>query len=114
MAEANLAYRRGDADALRKILDEYRSSPESVSGKGAAADLQRVLRQIERIVKRLAQIESEVAELTASEIAKLMATAEGAKTKGRDMLAEMKKDVLHRIGQARKEFEEHSSEMRPK
>jgi hypothetical protein len=76
--------------------------------------LQRVLRQIERIVKRLAQIESEVAELTSSEIAKLMATAETAKTKGRNLLAEMKEDVLHRIELARKEFEEHSSETRPK
>jgi ABC-type phosphate transport system auxiliary subunit len=114
MAEANLAYRRGDADVLRKILEEYKSSPESVKGDGAAADLQRVLRQIERIVKRLAQIESEVAELTSSEIAKLMATAETAKTKGRNLLVEMKKDVLYRIDLARKEFEDKVSEMSPK
>ena len=113
MTEANLAYRLGDADALRKILEEYKSSPESVKGDGAAADLQRVIRQIERIIKRLAQIETEVAELTSSEIAKLMATAETTKAKGRDLLAEMKKDVLHRIELARKEFEEHSSEMSP-
>jgi len=85
-----------------------------VKGDGAAADLQRVLRQVERIVKRLAQIESEVAELTSSEIAKLMATAETAKTKGRNLLAEMKEDVLHRIELAQQEFEEHSSETRPK
>jgi chaperonin cofactor prefoldin len=114
MAEANLAYRLGDADALRKILEEYKSSPESIKGEGVAADLQRVIRQIERIVKRLAQIESEVAELNSSEIAKLMASAETAKTKGRDLLAEMKKDVLHRVDLARNEFEEHSSETRPK
>jgi len=114
MTEANLAYRLGDADALRKILEEYKSSPESIKGEGAAADLQRVIRQIERIIKRLAQIETEVAELTSSEIAKLMATAETAKTKGRNLLAEMKKDVLHRIELARKEFEDKPSEMRPK
>jgi len=114
MAEANLAYKRQDTDALRKILEEYKSSPESVKGDGVGADLVRVLRQIDRIVKRLAQIESEVVELTSSEIAKLMATAETAKTKGRNLLAEMKKDVLHRIELARKEFEEHSSETRPK
>jgi hypothetical protein len=114
MTEANLAYRLGDADALRKILEEYKSSPESIKGEGAAADLQRVIRQIERIIKRLAQIETEVAELTSSEIAKLMATAETAKTKGRNLLAEMKKDVLHRIELARKEFEDRPSEMRSK
>ena len=114
MTEANLAYRLGDADALRKILEEYKSSPESIKGEGAAADLQRVILQIERIIKRLAQIETEVAELTSSEIAKLMATAETAKTKGRNLLAEMKKDVLHRIELARKEFEDKPSEMRSK
>jgi len=114
MAEANLAYRRGDVDALRRILEEYKSSPESVKGEGVGADLVRVLRQIDRIVKRLAQIESEIIELTSSEIAKLMATAETAITKGRNLLAEMKKDVLHRIELARKEFEDRPSEMRPK
>jgi hypothetical protein len=113
MAQANLAYKRQDADALRKILEEYKSSPESVEGDGAAADLERVLRQIERIIKRLAQIESEFAELTLSEIARLMAKAVSAAAKGRNLLAEMKKDVQHRIDLARKEFEAHSSETRP-
>ena len=110
-AEANLAYRRGDADALRRILEEYKSSPESVKGEGVAADLQRVLRQIERIVKRLAQIEAEVAELNSSEIAKLMATAETAKTKGRNLLAEMAKDLKRRIQTARREYEAQASKV---
>ena len=114
MTEANLAYRLGDADALRRILEEYKSSPESIKGGGTAADLQCVIRQIERIVKRLAEIESEVAELTSSEIAKLMATAETARAKGRNLLAEMKKDVLHRVDLARKEFEGRASEAKSK
>ena len=114
MTEANLAYRLGDEDALRRILEEYKSSPESIKGEGTAADLQRVIRQIERIVKRLAKIEFEVAELTSSEIAKLMATAETARAKGRNLLAEMKKDVLHQIDLAQKEFEDRASEAKPK
>lgn len=111
-AEANLAYRRGDADALRRILGEYKSSPESVKGEGVAADLQRVLRQIERIVKRLAQVEAEAAELTSSEIALLMAKVETATAKGRNLLAEMKQDVLHQIDLVRTEYEDQSSKMR--
>lgn len=112
MGEANLAYRRQDADALRRILEEYKSSPESVKGDGAAADLQRVLLQIGRISKRLAEIEAEVAELTASEIALLMAKVEIATTKGRNLLAEMKKDVQYRIDLARNEYAEQASRMR--
>jgi len=104
MAEANLARERGDADALRAILEEYKSSPESVKGDGHAADLQRILLQIKRIEKRLTQIDSEVAELNASEIAMLMAKIESASASGRDLLAEMVNDVQQRIRLARSEF----------
>jgi hypothetical protein len=114
MAEANLAYKCQDGDALRKILKEYKSSPESVQGGGVAVELQRVLLQIKRISKRLVDIEAEIAELTSSEIALLMAKVEIATTKGRNLLAEMKKDVLHRIDLARKEFEDQFSKVRPK
>ena len=113
MAEANLAYKRQDADALRRILEEYKSSPESVKGDGTKADLRRVQLQIERIQKRLAAIEVEVAELTSSEIALLMAKVEVATTKGRNLLAEMKKDVQRRIALVRNEYEVQSSKVRP-
>jgi hypothetical protein len=114
MAQANLAYRRGDADALRRILEEYKSSPESVTGEGVGADLVRVLRQIGRIVKRLAQIEAEAAELSSSEIALLMAKVETATAKGRNFLAEMKLDVQRRIDLTRNEYEDQFSKVRPR
>ena len=85
-----------------------------MKGEGVAADLERVLRQIERIVKRLAQIEAETAELASSEIALLMAKVETAKAKGRNLLAEMKQDVQHRIDLARNEYEDQSSNRRPR
>ncbi len=53
MAEANAAYKRQDMDALRKILEEYMWGPEYVRGGGVAADLERVLREIEQIIRRL-------------------------------------------------------------
>jgi len=113
MAEANLAYKRQDADALRKILEEYKSSPESVEGDGAAADLQRILLQIQEISKRLAEIEVEVAELMASEIALLMAKVVTTAEKGLDLLAQMKKDVQVRTDLARKEYSDRASRMGP-
>ena len=91
-----------------------RPSPESVKGDGAAADLQRILLQIRQISKRLAEIEAEVAELKASEIALLMAKVTIASAKGRNLLAEMKKDVQHQIDLARKEYAAHASRMRPR
>jgi hypothetical protein len=112
MTEANLAYKRQDADALRKILEEYKCSPESVKGDGAAADLQRVLLQIERISRRLTEIDAEVAGLHSSEIALLMAKVQIARTKGHDLLAEMKRDIKQKIDLARSEFEAQVNEAR--
>jgi hypothetical protein len=107
MAEANVAYRRQDINALKRILEEYDSSPESVKGDGATADLQRVLRQIELISRRLTKIEAEVAALKSSEIALLMAKVQTAKAKGHDLLAEMRRDIQNRIDLARCGFESH-------
>jgi hypothetical protein len=112
MAEANLAYRCGDSEALRRILDEYRTSPEEVKGEGATADLERLKRQILRISKRLAQIDFEVADLSSSEIALLMAKVETAALKGRDLLAERAKDVQRRVALARRTYEDQSATAR--
>jgi hypothetical protein len=42
---------------LRKILQEYERSPESVTGGGIAAELERTVRQIEHICRRLTEID---------------------------------------------------------
>jgi hypothetical protein len=109
MTEANLAFRRGDEASLRQILEEYKSSPESVKGNGVAADLQRVLRQIRQVARRLAEIEDEVAELVASDIALLMAKVESAAARGRNLLSQMASDLERRIQAARVEYDAMSS-----
>ena len=105
MAEANAAYERGDADALRRILDEYESSPESVRGAGIAADLVRAIRQIRQVRNRLSRIELEIASLSDSDTAKLRAKADAARAEGRELLAEMAEDMRWRIDVARRGFE---------
>jgi hypothetical protein len=112
MAEANRAYQQGDVDALRRILDEYESIPESVQGTGVAADLVRVIRQIKQLQKRLAQIELEITSLGATDIAKLKMKAEEVSNQGRNLLAEMAKDVKKRIDGERHRFEQLSAKRR--
>ncbi len=105
MKEANAAYQRGDVAALRRILEEYESSPESVKGVGVAADLERIIRQIKQIRNRLSQIELDIASLVDSDIAKLRAKAESARAEGRELLTEMAADVRKQIDVARCRFE---------
>jgi hypothetical protein len=97
MAEANRAYERGDADALKRILEEYKSSPESVTGEGVAAELARVIRKITQVKNRLAQIESEMEQLVQSELNHLKLRASEAEREGRDLLSEMAANVKRQI-----------------
>lgn len=112
MAEANRAYQQGDVDALRRILEEYESSPESVQGTGVAADLVRVIRQIKQLQRRLVQIELEITSLGASDVAKLKVKADNVSNQGRNLLAEMAQDVKVRIDRERRRFETLSAKKR--
>lgn len=105
MAQANRAYENGDAEALRRILQEYESSPDSVRGTGVAVDLVRILRQLKQVRNRLARIEEEIASLGESDIAILQAKAEDAGRKGRDLLAEMAANVQGRINVAKGKYD---------
>lgn len=105
MTEANRAYQNGDTEALRRLLQEYESSPDSVRGTGVAADLVRVLRQLKQVRNRLAQIEEEITGLKGSDIANLQARAEDASREGRELLAEMAADVQGRINAVRRQYD---------
>lgn len=106
MADANRAYQEGNVDVLRRILDEYESSPESVQGAGVAADLVRVIRQINQLHKRLVEIELEIASVVGSDSAKLKVKADNMSEQGRNVLEEMAQDVRKRIDIERRRFEE--------
>ena len=105
MAKANEAYSRGDADTLKRILDDFGSSPESVQGEGIGAELVRIIRQIHQAKNKIAEIEHELDTLRDGEIAKLKLDVESAEKNGRDLLAELAADVRERISAARRKHE---------
>lgn len=106
MAKANQAYQEGDADRLRRILEEYESRPESVQGSGVAADLVRVIRKIKQVKIRLIQIEHEMQTLLDSDIAKLKAKAEELEKQGRDLFEELASRVREQIAVSRCRLED--------
>jgi hypothetical protein len=105
MAEANRAYVAGDAEALRRILDEFQDGADAVEGEGIGAELIRIIRQISLAKERLAVIERELAALRESEIALLKKQSEEREQEGRDLLAELATAVREKIELARKEYE---------
>lgn len=101
MAEANRAYAAGDDAALRRIIDDWVSSPESVQGEGVAAELVRTIRKIHQVKRRLLDIEAETSELKTSEVCVLCERVAQAKAQGRDLLAEMAEELRIQIGAVR-------------
>jgi hypothetical protein len=103
MAEANRAYEAGDAEALRRILDEFHEGTDALEGGGVGAELIRIIRQLSQAKERISAIEQEMASLLKSEIAQLKQDAEKAKREGRDLVAELATTVREQIRRAETE-----------
>lgn len=89
MAEVNRAYLDGNESRLRSTLDEWETSPESVTGDGVGAELVRTIRKIHQVEARLARIEADFSALTGSELCLLKARVDSEWLNGRDLLMDM-------------------------
>jgi hypothetical protein len=101
MADANRAYENGDEARLRAILEEYESSPDSVIGEGAGADLVRVIRKIAQVKRRLAEIDTETKVITESDLFELKKKVDDGAVQGREVINEMVSSVTSRINDRR-------------
>jgi DnaJ-class molecular chaperone len=105
MAEANEAYQQGDELRLAKILDTYESSPETVEGEGAGAELVRVIRKLSLMKNRLGEIETEIQRFINSDLNLLKIQVEDAQELGHDLLVEMAEKVRKRITDCKERLE---------
>jgi hypothetical protein len=105
MARANQAYRRGDIEALQRLLDDHREIHASIAGEGAAAELLRITRQIQHAERDIAALEAERRTLRSSEIAQLYLEAEDAAREHRDLLTELATNLREQIADAKHRLE---------
>jgi hypothetical protein len=89
MIRVNQAYEAGDQAALLAVFHEWEHAPESVEGKGAAADLVRAIRKIDWCEQRLVNIAGEIEQLHTSGLFGMKMMSEEATQFERDLLAEM-------------------------
>jgi hypothetical protein len=89
MAEVNSAYKAGDENKLRKMLEERENSPEKIIGDDLGAKLVRTIRKIAQVHSRLLRIQSEFDLLRESDLYKLRYRVEQAEREKRDLLYEM-------------------------
>lgn len=89
MAELNAAYSAGDQTKLNKLVEDFRNSPDLVSGDTIGDELVRAIRQIFQIKVRLGELVNERAEIEGSELYDLRKRVEDEMAEGRDLLAQM-------------------------
>ena len=100
MAEANRAYAENDATALSRILHEWDSSPESVTGEGVAAELIRAIRKIHQAEQRLADIASSDIRSLSQSCSSCSRAVTDANANGRDLFGQIVDELKRRINLA--------------
>jgi hypothetical protein len=104
MSRANLAYSRGDAETLQRLLDDHlevnASMTEAGADEGDGQALLRLVRQIQHAERDIAALDREYQTLVGSEIGQLYTGAEAASQEDRDLLAELAASLRERIADA--------------
>jgi DnaJ-domain-containing protein 1 len=106
MAEANQAYENGDLEQLQAILQDWESSPESLTGEGISFDLIRIIRQIAQSRERLKIIQTEIQLLEQTELGQLRKKILQAKETGQDLLADMANELDEQINNLKEKLEQ--------
>jgi multidrug efflux pump subunit AcrA (membrane-fusion protein) len=105
MARANQAYSRGDTETLHRLLDDYREINATIAGEGAAAELFRIMRQIQHAERDIVTLDTERDTLLSGELAQLHLDAEAAAREHRDLLTELATGLREQIADAQRRFE---------
>ena len=98
MIEANRAYELGDEERLRFILEAWERSPDAVPASNPDAVRLRLVRRVAQIEEELALLATDLQTLKNSPLGKLKAMVDEAAATGkdlvRDMIVRLKRDIL--------------------
>ncbi len=100
MVELNDAYAQKNINKMRFIHDQWRNSPDAVTGEGVTAELERTQREITNMKRMILTLDKEISALIASDIYAMMKKVNEAKTAGRDIIDEMSESLNHKIKDA--------------
>ena len=89
MAKLNDAYSSGDQNRLNKLVEDFRDSPDLISGDSIGDNLVRAVRQIYQIKNRLLELREERSAAELSELSTLREKVQAEMREGRNMLKQM-------------------------
>ncbi len=105
MSQANDAYTREDAAALRRMLNGYDRTAALTSAEEVRNEVTRLMALIFQITQDVEAVDVQIKELQHSESAKLQERTLEAARQGRDLLAEMAARVNGSIGLAMRRYD---------
>jgi hypothetical protein len=103
MSEANRAYRAADETSLREVLSRWQAGGTNDQPAPAAAEIRL---QLERLKRRLSEIQFELRQIFASRLYELFVATRLARRRGRDLLEEMASDLAMRIAALKRTLRE--------
>lgn len=104
MAEASQAFRLGDAERLRWLIQQWESSPELARGFDRGSRLLRLMREIHLAEQQIRLVEEKTQLLKDSSLYHLMERCDRAWTFGHDLLKQMADDLQEQIDEAQDDF----------
>src|SRR5262249_3083861 len=105
MVEINRAYETGAEDRLQELLEAGAGLEKIETGGVMSAEAILIVRRLAETKQRLAQIESDIEEITTSEIYKLKLRVENSEAMGIDLFADLIAQVDRQIKKARNRLE---------
>lgn len=105
MARLNQAYSAGDQEALDKLVENYRVSPETVTGNSPGDNLVRAIRQIAQINHRFKELKLEKEQIVATEMYSLYLRSIEEQKLGRDMLKQISERTKTHIKKSERRLE---------
>ena len=105
MSEATRAYRASDQRRLQWLLEHWEAAPDLPRGVDSASRLVRTNQHIAWARYRLREVNAEIAEFGASSTMRLMQQASAARSDGRNLIVEMRNQVIEELKEAELDLE---------
>jgi hypothetical protein len=105
MSEATRAYRAGDHRRLQWLLEHWEAAPSRTHGVDQETRLERTSQQIAWVRYRIREVNAEIAECGASSTMRLMEQSSKARSGGRNLVVEMRNQVLKEIKEAERDLQ---------
>ncbi|MDP1678809.1 MAG: J domain-containing protein, partial [Candidatus Nitrotoga sp.] len=114
MIKVNLAYERGDQQAIENLVLEFIQDPrmqeiedpEEIADQGVELKVLKTIRRTGQLRRRMDEIQQELYEKKQSDIYKLKITIERAELRGGDPLGDLAEQLLQELAERRIRLEE--------